>query len=285
MEKRKYRTTLFRRRLFKVLRDMLQFFNIGLVRLDDLNNLKREANRLQFEMQKIKAVEYDKEFIKLIDPKDIFNLSDLIPKSRSSELHQDVFALVMSELKTDGFFVEFGATDGIGGSNTLLLEKDFNWRGILVEPARIWHRSLKQNRPLAYISTKCVWEASGVNLIFAEVPDSPELSTAFNLKRDDLHANSRKHSKNYVVESISLIDLLREFNAPKEIDFLSMDTEGSEFLILKKFNFEEFSFKVISCEHNFTENRDKVRELLEKVGYKRVYENLSLYDDWYIRGI
>ena len=48
------------------------------------------------------------------------------------------------------FFVEFGATNGITHSNTYMLEKELNWDGILVEPARIWHEELIMNRKVTY---------------------------------------------------------------------------------------------------------------------------------------
>lgn len=44
---------------------------------------------------------------------------------------------------------------------------------------------------------------------------------------------------------------------PKIIDYLSIDTEGSEFDILSNFNFKEFKFRIITCEHNFGPNRKK----------------------------
>ena len=52
-----------------------------------------------------------------------------------SQLRQDLFVLNQLKFKKNAFFVEFGATNGINLSNTYLLEKKFNWNGILVEPA------------------------------------------------------------------------------------------------------------------------------------------------------
>ncbi|MFM8245210.1 MAG: FkbM family methyltransferase, partial [Candidatus Fonsibacter sp.] len=81
---------------------------------------------------------------------------------------------------------------------------------------------------------------------------------------------------------ISLEDVLKKFNAPLYIDYLSVDTEGSEFEILKNFNFSMFTFKIITCEHNFTKNRQKIFNLLSQKGYVRKFKNLSQFDDWYI---
>ena len=71
-------------------------------------------------------------------------------------------------------------------------------------------------------------------------------------------------------------------NAPKIIDYLSIDTEGSEYEILKNFDFESYSFRVITVEHNHTDNRELVKVLLTSNGYKRVHEAISDFDDWYI---
>ena len=63
-------------------------------------------------------------------------------KSRA-QLKQDIFVLLETGFKRDGYFVEFGATNGVDLSNSWLLEKAFGWTGILAEPARIWHDDLK----------------------------------------------------------------------------------------------------------------------------------------------
>src|SRR5436189_1252600 len=51
-----------------------------------------------------------------------------------AQLFQDLFVLETVKEKRDGFFVEFGATNGVDLSNTALLERDYGWKGILAEP-------------------------------------------------------------------------------------------------------------------------------------------------------
>ena len=198
-------------------------------------------------------------------------LISLADKSKS-QLKQDLFALSELNFKRNGFFVEFGATNGIDLSNTYLLETEFEWSGILSEPAKCWHTELKENRK-CHIETNCVWHESGSILTFNEV-DVAELSTIGLYSDSDHHHKTRKSSHSYNVNTISLTDLLKKYNAPKEIDYLSIDTEGSEYEILRSFDFSEYQFKVITCEHNFTPNRNKIYELLTQNGYSRKYISL-----------
>jgi len=202
-------------------------------------------------------------------------------KYSKAQLRQDIFALSQLNYKKNGYFIEFGATDGVYFSNSYLLEKKYGWRGILSEPAHIWHKDLKINRS-ANIETNCVWKNSEDSLEFFETQD-PALSTVGIYNSNDNHALSRTQTKPYYVQTISLIDMLKKYNAPKEIDFLSIDTEGSEFCILENFDFNKYSFKVICCEHNYTQNRKKIYDLLTNNGYKRKYTFLSRFDDWYVK--
>ena len=207
----------------------------------------------------------------------------LMSKSRS-QLRQDFFVIfeLKGNKKRGGYFVEFGATNGIDLSNTYLLETEFSWTGILAEPARFWEKQLKANRPNASIETLCVWKDSNSSLMFNET-DSPELSTIDSFSDGDGHRNTRLSGKKYKVQTISLNDLLVKHRAPKYIDYLSIDTEGSEFEILEAFNFNEFSFGIITVEHNYTPQREKIFALLTSHGYKRKYENISAFDDWYVK--
>lgn len=255
----------------KTVKSILQKFDIGVVRYQELQRLKNN-----------KVLETDLDFILSMPPENSTQLLTNLKKSKS-QLRQDLFVLSTLGFKKNGFFVEFGATNGIDLSNTYLLEKDFQWTGILAEPALCWHNQLKLNRN-AKIETNCVWKDSVSSLTFTEV-DVAELSTINSFKDTDLHKNARNNNTSYVVKTISLNDLLDKYNAPAVVDFLSIDTEGSEFDILNALNFEKYSFRVIACEHNFTPMREKIYSLLTKHGYVRVHTELSQFDDWYINNI
>jgi len=202
----------------------------------------------------------------------------LLKKSKA-QLRQDLFALSESNFKQSGYFVEFGATNGVTLSNTHLLEKEFGWTGILAEPARCWHNALRRTR-CCNIETSCVWSDTGAVLSFNEASIA-ELSGAAITNNTDL-ATQNVQTVTYDVTTISLLDLLKKHCAPREIDMLSIDTEGSEFQILKAFDFNEYHFKTIVCEHNFTENREKIQSLLIANGYIRKHESFSQFDDWYV---
>jgi FkbM family methyltransferase len=206
-------------------------------------------------------------------------LLDLLPKSNSQVL-QDLFVLSRLGFKRDGFFVEFGACDGVSGSNTLLLENQFGWHGVLAEPARVWHDGLRANRR-ALVSTKCVWSRSGETLMFNQA-DMAGLSTIASFSEADRWACERLNGDRYAVETISLNDLLADAGASGRMDYLSIDTEGSELEILEAFDFAKYRFSVITCEHNFTPAREAIQSLLTRHGYVRTCPELSQFDDWYV---
>ena len=200
-----------------------------------------------------------------------------------AQLFQDMFVLWYLDFKRDGYFVEFGATDGIEISNTYLLEKDYGWNGIVAEPAKVWHEKLSNNRK-CHIDTNCVWHSSNQFITFDEA-QHPERSMIQSFVNEDDHI-LRGNSTLYQVPCISLNDLLTKYNAPVDIDFISLDTEGSELDILKAFDFDKYKVKFIACEHNDETEvkgyRQPIYDLLSSKGYDRIWTHLSAQDDWYV---
>ncbi len=197
-----------------------------------------------------------------------------------AQLFQDLWALWEAGGRTDGFFVEIGAHDGIAYSNSYVLEQ-LGWRGIVAEPNPDLAAKLKANRR-CFVSTEAVFSESGLVVDFT-VARSHTLSRLTDINPGDLHEATRaRKSRTVAVSTVSLSDLLSKAQAPSVIDFLSVDTEGSEFQILDALDFSQWSFKAISVEHNYTPAREKIGRLLGDRGYVRRWPDMNLFDDWYV---
>tara|TARA_B110000008_G_scaffold267697_1_gene295043 strand:+ start:196 stop:1026 length:831 start_codon:yes stop_codon:yes gene_type:complete len=224
------------------------------------------------------------------DNKDL--LSNFINSIRNkedikSQLYQDMFASFIIGDKFEKTFFEFGATNGIDLSNSYTLERYLNWKGVLSEPSPQWHDELKKNRPYTNIISECIWSESNKELNFF-VSDVGVLSSLENFKESDkisMPGNTQarvKNGKNIIVKTISLNDVIeKQFNS-KSPSYISIDTEGSEYEILKNFNFKKYKPLVFTIEHNFTELQLKIDKLMYSNNYIRVFKFLTTFDAWYV---
>jgi len=152
--------------------------------------------------------------------------------------------------KNGGYFIEIGAGDGETGSACYFFEKYREWRGLAVEPARIYEPVLRKNRknPIASAVsnvTSSITNGSGSGAIFYETP-RPEISglkySLENNKEDQEWSQSS--FKSYRVDTTTLYDLCCQNSVPEFIDYCAIDSEGSEFEILSTF-FEENQLSAI----------------------------------------
>jgi len=201
----------------------------------------------------------------------------------NSQLNQDLFVLILKNFKTDGIFVEFGVCDGIILSNSFILEKKYNWNGVVCEPLKSFHTKLSQNRNCS-IDHRAVYSSGNLTVEFREIPGNEELSGISSSFLDDDHEIIRNENYiSYPVETISLTDLLKDHNIPISIDFISIDTEGSEFDILSNFNFDKYDVDIFTIEHNYIHSkREEIKNLMEKNDYTRILTDISYFDDWYV---
>jgi FkbM family methyltransferase len=193
-----------------------------------------------------------------------------------AQFRQDIFCLLFANAKRNGFFVEFGACDGVEISNTVLLERQFGWTGILAEPGRHWHDRLRRNRT-SVLDTRCVWKASGQTLKFNQTTFDDRAAIS------DFHvAAAGEVVSTYDVETVSLNDLLSQHDAPRNIDFLSVDVEGAETAILDAFPFDTYKFGFICVEQHGEGEKAAVGAILNRSGYRQVLPEISGYDGWYV---
>ena len=175
-----------------------------------------------------------------------------------SQEAQDLKVLLHYKLKKEGYFLEIGASDGLKFSNTYLLEKNYDWTGICVEPIREDYDKLINNR-CCFCSNLAVYSKSNEEL-------------EFNIYEYNLLSGLNEHINTYsnqpikekiIVKTITLTDLLDNYSAPYFIEYMSLDTEGWEYEILKEFNFNKYKFGLIHVEHNYEEPRRRlIKDLL-----------------------
>lgn len=204
-----------------------------------------------------------------------------------SQLFQDLFVEYMHSGSENLSFIEFGATNGITLSNSFMLEQKLNWSGVLAEPDPQWHKDLMVNRPKAKIITDCIFSETGQKLDFIS-SQFGELSTIKSFARSEenfsskgnVQARLQKYEK-IKVNTISLNDVCAENFSGKTIDYMSVDTEGSELDILRNFDFDKYKPAVITVEHNFTDSEKRLDELICGTGYQRLFGGSSAWDAWY----
>lgn len=157
------------------------------------------------------------------------------------------------------FYVEIGANDGVSQSNTKYLELYDGWKGILIEPIPSVFKKLQKNRAAYNFfdnSACCSFEfiSPYMSLIYANLM-TVSLEGESDLLDRQQHAmvgagslDSSEKIHNFTVKASTMNSILLKYSAPRVIDFLSLDVEGSEIEVLKGIDFHQFVFKYICVE-------------------------------------
>jgi FkbM family methyltransferase len=158
-----------------------------------------------------------------------------------------------------GYFVELGANDGCFQSNTYYYERFRNWRGVLIEPAPNLFLRCRENRSPEnhVVCAACV--SFEYKNEFVKIVYSNSMSVSLNVETDIAdplaHAELgrqflRPSETVFTFGAIarSLSSILVDANAPKLIDFLSLDVEGSELDVLKGVDHDIFRFRYLLIE-------------------------------------
>ena len=173
----------------------------------------------------------------------------------NGEARQDEFVVYLTNHKKNGFFLEIGSMDPVKINNSYILEKEYGWKGIMVEYDKKWLSHYKEKRPNSIhvmedatkINYKTLFEENNVPLnsdylqIDLEVNDGGTMRTLNKLKKD----------------------------------------------VLGKYKFATITFKHDIYHTNFLNTRLESRKIFEDLGYFRIFSDVnsvgtSPFEDWYI---
>ena len=215
-----------------------------------------------------------------VEARDFIELVGHELENSRGQCFQDIAALYFSRKKRGGYFVEVGTGNGEQLSNTFMLEKSFNWQGILFEPDRRFHDSISSLRT-AILDRRPVYSSDDEVMEFLEVSSSGELSTLNKFRRADGRFRTGSRLE---VKTTSLNSALRLHDAPRDIDYISIDTEGSELEVLHGLDLNYYNVGFLTIEHNFEENKkEAIQAYLAPFGFRTVLDAFSHMDIWLVR--
>lgn len=196
------------------------------------------------------------------------------------------FVFHFFENKKNLFFVDIGANDGVTWSNSLEIERKLDWQGLAIEPHPTMFKHLENNRKckclnvavsnvekeLEFFSIEGSWEANMLSGLLDNYGERHKARVMEEYKRYNGSASVIK------VQTQRLQNILDKNNITK-IDYLSIDTEGSEISILESIDFSKMDITLISAEANY--EREPLDSLLGQHGYKFI--NKVACDAFYAR--
>jgi FkbM family methyltransferase len=208
-----------------------------------------------------------------------------------SQFGEDVAAIRYFKQKRGGIYVEIGAYDGIYLSNTAMLELQYGWRGVLVEPIKEACDRMVESRPGSVCIHGVVSPEKGPLRFTYSAADGGMLSgTAFDPRHQErVEEESRRQHAQIEVRLVPAFHpnevlgaaaaLTQTGPSVKAIDFISIDTEGTELDILRAIDWKAFRPKLLCVENHFQERHQS--DFLQSVGYRRNGKTLGYSNDFY----
>ena len=168
------------------------------------------------------------------------------------------------------FFIDLAANRPVCGSNSVLLERKYGWRGLCIDANPQFIVSLRENRK-CMVRSAAVANESGVIMAFSGNGETG------GLVRTGFDHETAGRGPSFKVTTQRLDTLLRETSAPRVIGYLSLDVEGAEEAALpENFPFGTFTFLAVTIERP----PPKLSERLFRHGY--LWVKNSYYDAFFV---
>lgn len=189
-------------------------------------------------------------------------------KKSFSQKGEDLIIDQLLGYKKKGFYVDIGAYDPTRFSNT----KRFymrGWRGMNIDPNLMLIKKFERER------------IGDINLNIG-ISKKNDRVTFYEFFPSTLSTFSDKEAKKYISEGFkltskkkilvrALASILDKYCKSKNVDFLSVDTEGMDLEVLESNDWMRYRPHVICVENHGNEKR--ILNFLKKHGYELIYNN------------
>ena len=199
-------------------------------------------------------------------------------KEHYSQRGQSEYIDSLLEHKRNGFYIESGAADGEGLSNSLFFEKSRNWTGLLVEANPDCFQSLLGKRRHAYTVNACLSPTTKPMVIpFRMASYIGGLTQYMEKSHKERIQREFADGETIPIQCFPLFSILQAMGV-SHVDYFSLDIEGAEVDILKTLPLDQISVDVFSIEFevsgNDTASQQKLNQinkyLVLQYGYKIV---------------
>jgi FkbM family methyltransferase len=177
------------------------------------------------------------------------------------------------EQKTGGFYIECGAANGEGFSNSLFFEKSRNWTGVLIEANPVNFFRMRMTRRHALMVNACLspqttptvlnFQGNGYIGGLSDFMSDEEL--------DDIKDKKGRKFLEMEVQCFPLASILAAMGV-KHVDYFSLDIEGAELDVLKTLPLDDITIDVISVEFRVRAGKEETKKR-----YQDIVDFLSLY--------
>jgi hypothetical protein len=175
-----------------------------------------------------------------------------------SQALQDLFVISILQNKNNGYFLEIGSNHPIAGNNTYMLEKEYGWKGLMIEYDSSFEQLYKDLRP------NSIYRIGDARLVdYRGILDTNEFPCNLDYLQIDLDVDNK-----------STLDTL---------------------MLLDNTCFDKYKFATITFEHdiytgNYFNTREISREIFQKRGYELVFPDVTVFfegrhcpfEDWYV---
>lgn len=168
----------------------------------------------------------------------------------------------------EGYFIEIGAYNGKTQNSTIVLEKA-GWDGVCVEALPSNFRKLKKNRNCKCINGAVYNKSGTVTFVDVGTPGWSGIKDTHQTKHKERYNNNLYQE---IEVPCYTFDQIADFN---NIDYLQIDVEGAELVILESIVWENYNIKHLCIEDNLRVEQNDMTYFnkLSNLGYKLIHQD------------